>query len=86
MNITVVFGTRPEAIKLAPIIHRLALQQWCKLRVTVTGQHDEMLGQMLEVFGIAPDSNLAIMQPGQSLVDITTCVGRVDGRVPHVSS
>lgn len=74
VNITVVFGTRPEAIKLAPIIHRLALQQWCKLRVTVTGQHDEMLDQMLEVFGIVPDSNLAIMQPGQSLVDITTRV------------
>lgn len=71
MNITIVFGTRPEAIKLAPIIHRLALVQWCNLRVTVTGQHDEMLDQMLDVFGIVPDCDLEIMQPGQSLTDIT---------------
>jgi UDP-N-acetylglucosamine 2-epimerase (non-hydrolysing) len=71
VNITVVFGTRPEAIKLAPIIHRLTRVNWCNLRVVVTGQHTEMLGQVLDVFGIIPDADLAIMQPGQSLYDIT---------------
>lgn len=72
MKITVVFGTRPEAIKLAPIIHRLRVAEWCALRVTVTGQHNHMLEQVFDVFQIKPDANLAIMQPGQSLYDITT--------------
>jgi len=72
VNITVVFGTRPEAIKLAPVIARLRQAQWCTLRIIVTGQHNEMLQQVLDVFEIVPDANLAIMQPGQSLYDITT--------------
>ncbi len=72
MKITVVFGTRPEAIKLAPVVHRLASATWCSLRVVVTGQHTEMLDQVLDLFGIVPDSDLAIMQPGQSLYDVTT--------------
>ncbi|MCX7929130.1 MAG: UDP-N-acetylglucosamine 2-epimerase (non-hydrolyzing) [Chlorobi bacterium] len=71
MNITVVFGTRPEAIKLAPIVHRLSGVEWCRLRVVITGQHDEMLDQMLETFGIVPDADLAIMQPGQRLEEVT---------------
>jgi len=71
VKLTVVFGTRPEAIKLAPIVHRLANATWCTLRVVVTGQHTEMLDQVLELFGIVPDSDLAIMQPGQSLYDVT---------------
>ncbi len=72
MNITVVFGTRPEAIKLAPVIHRLSASDWCTLRVVVTGQHNQMLQQVLELFAIEPSVNLGIMQPGQSLFDITT--------------
>ncbi len=72
MKITVVFGTRPEAIKLAPVIHRLSASDWCTLRIVVTGQHNQMLQQVLELFEIEPSVNLGIMQPGQSLFDITT--------------
>lgn len=71
LKITVVFGTRPEAIKLAPVIEQLRKGQWCNVRVVVTGQHDEMLDQMLETFGIVPDADLAIMQPGQRLDEVT---------------
>lgn len=67
-----VFGTRPEAIKMAPVV--LALQQDPRIRVTnvVTGQHREMLDQVLARFGIEPHKDLEIMQPGQTLSAITT--------------
>ncbi len=67
-----VFGTRPEAIKMAPVV--LALQADPRIRVTnvVTGQHREMLDQVLGLFGIKPDHDLEIMQPGQTLSGITT--------------
>lgn len=72
MKVSIVFGTRPEAIKLAPVIMRLLEVQWCAVRVVVTGQHDTMLKQVLEVFGIVPHRNLDIMRPDQSLCDVTT--------------
>ncbi len=66
-----VFGTRPEAIKMAPIIKRLAVNQHFKSMVCVTAQHREMLDQVLALFDIAPDYDLDIMKSGQSLSDIT---------------
>jgi len=69
-----VFGTRPEAIKMAPVVKRLAADARFASRVCVTGQHREMLTQVLDVFGITPDRDLAIMQAGQDLFDVTTRV------------
>jgi UDP-N-acetylglucosamine 2-epimerase len=69
--VLVVFGTRPEAIKLAPVIRALRHSARLTVRVCVTGQHREMLDQMLNVFGITPDHDLAVMQPEQDLFDVT---------------
>lgn len=73
-TILTVFGTRPEAIKLAPVVRELARRPGLRGRVCVTGQHREMLDQVLAVFGIAPDHDLALMQPGQTLSDLTARV------------
>ena len=68
-----VFGTRPEAIKMAPVVGELArFPADFDSRVCVTGQHRDMLDQVLALFGIRPDFDLDIMRPGQSLTD-TTC-------------
>jgi UDP-N-acetylglucosamine 2-epimerase len=69
--VLVIFGTRPEAIKLAPVIDALATSRTLVPRVCVTGQHREMLAQMLAMFHIAPHHDLAIMQPDQDLYDLT---------------
>lgn len=72
IKIMTVFGTRPEAIKMAPLI--LAAQKRKKefdVITTVTGQHKEMLDQVLNVFNIVPDYNLKIMHSNQTLTDIT---------------
>lgn len=74
-KIMLVFGTRPEAIKMAPLIKEF--QKYPKLFTTfvcVTGQHREMLDQVLDIFEIKPDFDLDIMQPGQDLYDVTTRV------------
>src|SRR3954454_217171 len=68
----VVFGTRPEAVKLAPIILALAQSAHFAPYVAVTAQHREMLDQVNGLFGIVPDADLDIMQPRQTLTDITT--------------
>jgi UDP-N-acetylglucosamine 2-epimerase len=70
-KVMVVFGTRPEAIKMAPVVHALQSHPQLQPIVTVTAQHRHMLDQVLEIFGITPDHDLDIMQPGQSLSDIT---------------
>jgi UDP-N-acetylglucosamine 2-epimerase (non-hydrolysing) len=70
ISIAAVFGTRPEAVKLLPVIRQLRQDTRFDLRVVVTGQHREMLREILEPFGIRPDVDLDIMQPGQSLNDI----------------
>lgn len=71
-KILVIFGTRPEAIKLAPVIIRLRKEkQKFNLSVCVTAQHREMLDQVLELFDIRPDYDLNIMKDNQSLFDIT---------------
>lgn len=67
-----VFGTRPEAIKMAPLVHALAGESTFESRVCVTAQHREMLDQVLELFEIKPDYDLNIMSSGQTLYDITT--------------
>jgi len=70
-KISVIFGTRPEAIKLAPVILALGQRPEFACRVCVTAQHREMLDQVLKVFQIVPDSDLDLMQPDQSLADLT---------------
>lgn len=67
-----IFGTRPEAIKMAPLIKELEKEEKIKSIVTVTAQHREMLDQVLKIFDIKPDYDLNIMQMGQTLCDITT--------------
>lgn len=68
-----VFGTRPDAVKMAPIVKELKRHpEWFDTRVVVTGQHREQLDQVLRVFEITPDRDLAIMQHGQTLAQITT--------------
>ena len=71
-KVMVVFGTRPEAIKMCPLIHALQKKENIKTIVCVTGQHREMLNQVLDVFAIKPDYDLGIMQKNQTLADITS--------------
>lgn len=71
MKILTVFGTRPEAIKMAPLVRALADHPKIVSRVCVTAQHRQMLDQVLELFDIQPDYDLDIMKPGQTLSGIT---------------
>lgn len=72
MKILTIFGTRPEAIKMAPLVKELkSYPGQIDCRVAVTAQHREMLDQVLRLFEIEPEHDLGIMQPGQSLFDIT---------------
>ena len=71
MKIAVIIGTRPEAIKLAPVVLALRNQARLECRVCLTAQHRHMLDQVLEVFGIVPDTDLNLMRPGQSLGELT---------------
>jgi UDP-N-acetylglucosamine 2-epimerase len=74
MRILSVFGTRPEAIKMAPIIRRLAATPGITSLVCVTAQHRQMLDQVLSLFSITPDKDLDVMRDGQGLTWITTAV------------
>ena len=79
-KIAVIFGTRPEAIKLAPVILELKKDKRFRCRVCVTAQHREMLDQILEVFGIRPDADLDLMRPGQTLSGFfSTALNAIDG-------
>ncbi|MBD3732146.1 MAG: UDP-N-acetylglucosamine 2-epimerase (non-hydrolyzing) [Sphingopyxis sp.] len=73
-KILIVFGTRPEAIKMAPVVQALAADPAIDARVCVTAQHRQMLDQVLELFSIRPEYDLDIMRPGQGLYDITSNV------------
>ena len=73
-NILLVFGTRPEAIKMAPLVKCLQSIPGVVARVCVTAQHRQMLDQVLDLFGISPDFDLNLMKPGQDLTDITVGV------------
>ncbi|EJG1648721.1 UDP-N-acetylglucosamine 2-epimerase (non-hydrolyzing) [Vibrio parahaemolyticus] len=70
-KVLTVFGTRPEAIKMAPLVHALATDERFEAKCCVTAQHREMLDQVLELFEIVPDYDLNIMQTGQTLNDVT---------------
>lgn len=69
-----VFGTRPEAIKMAPLVKALAAESTFEAKVAVTAQHREMLDQVLDLFEIKPDYDLNLMKSGQDLYDVTTGV------------
>ena len=73
-KVMVVFGTRPEAIKMAPVIRALRQKESILCQVTVTAQHREMLDQVLKLFKIVPDFDLNLMKHGQTLTDITSRV------------
>ena len=72
MKVLTVFGTRPEAIKMAPLVHALAADERFKAKVCVTAQHREMLDQVTELFEITPDYDLDLMKAGQTLNDVTS--------------
>lgn len=74
MKTLCIFGTRPEAIKMAPLALALAADDRFEAKVCVTGQHREMLDQVLGLFAITPDFDLNIMKPGQDLTDVTTAI------------
>ena len=71
-TVMLVFGTRPEAIKMCPLVNELKSRENIKTVVCVTGQHRQMLDQVLDAFGVKPDYDLSIMKAGQTLFDITT--------------
>lgn len=73
-RVLIVFGTRPEAIKMAPIVKAFQANRKVDVRVCVTGQHREMLDQVLNLFEITPEYDLNIMKPGQDLTDVTTAI------------
>lgn len=72
MRISVVVGTRPEAIKMAPVITRLQKEPGIDIRLYSTGQHREMLRQVFDIFDLVPDLDLDLMRPCQSLTDIAS--------------
>lgn len=84
MKVLTVFGTRPEAIKMAPLVHALARDPHFEAKVCVTAQHREMLDQVLKLFSIVPDYDLNIMQPGQGLTEITCRI--LEGLKPVLES
>ena len=71
MKVLCVMGTRPEAIKMAPVILALKKEPWANVRVLATAQHRHMLDQVNVFFGIAPDIDLNIMRPNQALTTLT---------------
>lgn len=71
LKVLAIFGTRPEAIKMAPVVKALSADPFFEAKVCVTAQHREMLDQVLEIFSIQPDFDLNLMKPGQDLSDIT---------------
>lgn len=71
MKVMLVFGTRPEAIKMCPLVKELKKRNSVDVYVCVTGQHREMLDQVLEIFDVKPDKDLHIMKPNQTLYDVT---------------
>ena len=72
LRVLTVFGTRPEAIKMAPLARALANEEQFEAKVCVTAQHRQMLDQVLNLFELTPDFDLNIMQVGQDLTDVTS--------------
>ena len=72
IKVMAVFGTRPEAVKMAPLALELARRPGIQAQCCVTAQHREMLDSVLDIFGVKPDFDLNIMQPRQTLSSITS--------------
>lgn len=83
-KILIVFGTRPEAIKMAPLVKQLMDDKELQCGVCVTAQHREMLDQVLRLFDIRPDYDLSVMKPGQDLYELTSKI--LDGMKPVLES
>lgn len=84
-TVMLVFGTRPEAIKMCPLVNELKSREKIKTVVCVTGQHRQMLEQVLDAFHVVPDYDLSIMKTGQTLFDITTNIlNRLGGVLDEV--
>ena len=71
-KVMLVFGTRPEAIKMCPLVNELKTRKGIETAVCVTGQHRQMLDQVLEAFSVVPDYDLSVMKDRQTLFDVTT--------------
>ncbi len=81
-KVSVIFGTRPEAIKLCPLVLALQEDPQFEAHVCATGQHREMLDQVLQVFGVTPDVDLALMQDNQTLASLTSrAITAIDGYI-----
>ena len=80
-TVMLVFGTRPEAIKMCPLVNELKSRENIKTVVCVTGQHRQMLDMVLDTFKVVPDYDLSIMKAGQTLFDITTNILNKIGEV-----
>ena len=74
MHYLIIFGTRPEAIKLAPLVEEFRNDPTCKLTTIVTGQHREMLDQVLEIFDIVPDLDLNIMNNASYMEEVVSTI------------
>ncbi|HLJ83264.1 MAG TPA: UDP-N-acetylglucosamine 2-epimerase (non-hydrolyzing) [Candidatus Eremiobacteraceae bacterium] len=74
LRVCVVFGTRPDAVKMAPVVHRLSADPGITCITVATAQHREMLDEVLGLFGVTPEYDLAVMTEGQTLTDVTTRV------------
>ncbi|GAP09798.1 UDP-N-Acetylglucosamine 2-epimerase [Bellilinea caldifistulae] len=74
LRVVSIFGTRPEAVKMAPVVQALARTPEIDSRVIVTAQHRQMLDQVLDLFGIRPDYDLNLMQPNQTLAQLTAAI------------
>jgi UDP-N-acetylglucosamine 2-epimerase (non-hydrolysing) len=74
MKVVTVFGTRPEAIKMAPLVRRLQATAGITAKLCVTAQHRQMLDQVLELFELRPDHDLNVMRPGQDLYEVTGAI------------
>ena len=73
-KVMLVFGTRPEAIKMCPLVKELKTRKTLETLVCVTGQHRQMLDQVLEAFNVTPDYDLSIMKSRQTLFDVTISI------------
>ena len=85
-KVMVVFGTRPEAIKMCPLINELKCRKTIETVVCISGQHRQMLDQALKVFDVSPDYDLSVMKPRQTLFDVTQSVLSGMGEVLQESS
>ena len=76
LKVLTIFGTRPEAVKMAPVVQQLRATPGVEAVVCVTAQHRQMLDQVLHLFQLQPDYDLNVMRPGQSLAQVRDTIGR----------